>query len=311
MHFKEICLPLILFGFVFYPDFSLAANEVQPTPININIDFGPIVSAINNSTNGISNSIIQIPKSIFDFFKNYFEDSLKSFVNPFPMIAKKLVTENPDIKIMKEPWSKVVLILSGFYVLAFVLAGLLMTMSFLGTGMRMKAKDWLKGAVIMIILIGISYEIYAFALGLSAATANYFLDNKSNDLFSTSFLNLNFVDIMFFVMASSFAVFSLFIRYVSITLNVLLFPIAIFLYFVTPLRPFGTAALYFIAGIFAIQPIDSLVLLALMNAGTAFSQQNLIWLSMSMLFLGFLNFAIICFSILISGFAAFRILLPK
>lgn len=305
MQFKEICLPLFFLGFIFYPDFSFAAPSDSQTPININIDFGPIVSAINDNTKGITNNLASIPTNIFDFFKNYLEDSLKSFSSPLPSLATKLILENPDITKMKEAWSKIVLILSTLYALVLLISGLLLTLSFLGAEKRVQAKEWLKGALLMIILIGASYELYALTLKIFSEMANYFIAYSPNNLFVFNVINFNLIEIIFFAIAASFATFSLFIRYIGIAFNTLLFPIALFMYFTLPLKPFGKAALYFILSLFAIQPIDALILLALSSTNNIFSQNSLIWLSMNMLFLGFVNLMIIFFSIIISGYVAF------
>ncbi|MEM4391109.1 MAG: hypothetical protein QXX06_04595, partial [Candidatus Diapherotrites archaeon] len=223
MKFKEICLPLIALSIAIYAHPSLAAPDSQPTPINISIDFGPIVSAINDNTKGITNNLTLIPNNIFDFFKNYFEGSLKGFSNQLPSLATKLILENPDITKMKEAWSKIVLILSTLYTLILLISGLLLTMSFLDTEKRIQAKEWLKGAILMIILIGISYELYALTLKFFSEIANYFISYSPNDFFNFNELNFNLVEIIFFTIAVSFATFSLFIRYVGIALNTLLF----------------------------------------------------------------------------------------
>src|SRR3989338_11653451 len=136
------------------------------------------------------------------------------------------------------------LLLVFFYIFLFLYAGFIFITSNSNPMRRTQAKEVIKDTFIMIILIQGSFYIYDLILNLNSILSNavltliepeFFLitvDNIVNVglefLFSIAYVRVLFLTVLLLVM-----------RYIIVSLGVILFPIGIFCYFIPPLRSYG------------------------------------------------------------------------
>ncbi|MDO8537717.1 MAG: hypothetical protein Q7S21_02430 [archaeon] len=305
----EILL-FVAFLSLFYSQ-SVYAVPIEPAPPVI-IDLTPVINALNNilgSLNGIGSSvnnvgtgISNLPQDIAGFITNSIRQSLNGFVLILLGIAKILLIQNPNPFNYQSYWLIVVTIISAFYLIAFMAVGLKFLLGSYDEVQRMEAKEWAKNAVILVIAVNASLLFYYLFLLLGSAISLILWNNSLDAFFNAGSLDLlNFFLLGFFVICVLLALITLFFRYLILLAGVMLFPIGIFLYFITPLKNYGQTILHFLGTSILIQVIDVIILTASVLIITEFAgNQSISLLAPSM---GFLFIAIINFVILFGGIA--------
>jgi hypothetical protein len=109
---------------------------------------------------------------------------------------------------------------------------------------REKAKEWLRNTIIMIVLVQASFFIYSLANDVASAVSssaltlvpsNFF--DLTIDSFSDFASQLIFSGIYFLVIIGTTIM--LLLRYAIISIGVAFFPLAIFAYFIPPIKSYG------------------------------------------------------------------------
>jgi len=181
-----------------------------------------------------------LPEAIYNFFLNLLNAPL------LPMIEfiKILLTADASIGIFKGIWAIMVYTLSFFYALLFIYAGINFIISGNDFIRRENAKKWLKNTVIMVILVQSSFYIYDLLLQMGAVLSSSVMSLVDPHFFMITADNIINIGLQF-LLTTVYSVI-LFItmlllvfRYIVICFGVVLFPIALFCYFIYPLRGHG------------------------------------------------------------------------
>ncbi len=212
---------------------------------------------------GITNIASCLPEKIYEYILVVINAPLL----PLLLAVQKLLTAEPSIDIFHGVWSVIRYILSFFYIFLFIYAGSVFLVSNADPVKRAYAKDMLKDAFLMIILIQASFYIYDVVLSLSTI-----LNSGIINLIDPKFFMLtadNIVNIgLQFVYAGSY-LFTLLItslmlvlRYIVACFGVVIFPLALFCYFIPPLRSYGKFLLHLLGIFIFITFFDLLIILA-------------------------------------------------
>lgn len=211
----------------------------------------------------LANAIKAIPRLLLDLFL----DLVNAPVKPLLNFIKSLLSEKIDTSIFKSIWSINVYILSFFFSLSLIFCAFNFMVSGHDVEKREKAKEWLKNTFILIVLLPSSYWIYNTILEFSAGITGFVLNlirpefflitgNNVGDAFLSIALTLPYLIVLLLTSVV------LIIRYVLISAGVVLFPVGLFLYFITPLRSYGSFILNLLMINIFIGFINALLLLA-------------------------------------------------
>jgi len=211
---------------------------------------------------GLLNLATCIPEKMYDFFLNI----INAPIQPLIDFIKILLTEPVILSLFTSLWAIMVYVLSLFYGLLMMYAGLNFIISGYDPVKRMKAKEWFKNILIMIILIEASYFVYAIFVDMSAlltAGVINLIDENFFRLTADNVINIGFQ--FFFSFIYSFTLIStaliLLMRYVIVIIGVVFAPIAIFLYFTPPLKKYGKLIMNFLGVCIFITFFDAVILL--------------------------------------------------
>lgn len=242
-----------------------------------------------------------MPEAIASAFLGAFSNLFVAFITPLLETAKVLITYNIDPNNYAQYWQAIVVVLSAFYLLLFVIVGLKFLLGSYSPEQRTEAKEWLKNAIFLLVLINASLLIYSLLLQLSQGIAVTLWNNGLEEFFR--FENASAIDLLWLIIiaiALFLALLSLFFRHLIVIVGVMLFPIGLFLYFIEPLRGYGSGILNVLgAGVF-MQVLDVIILIGVSLLGKEFSfLQGMTGLSLTVgfLFIALANLALISFAL--------------
>jgi len=196
-------------------------------------------------------SITNLGDCLPEAFFNYLLDIINAPLEIILGLIEDLLSEPIDPSIFSTVWAIVIYIISMFYGLLLVYSGFNFIISGYDSAKREQAKDWLKNILIMVFLVQASYLIYTLILDVNGALTTSVFNLINPDFFLLSLDNYQQIA-MEITMGSSYLVVLLLtliilvIRYIIVSFGVVLFPIAIFLYFIPFLRGFGKSILNFL-----------------------------------------------------------------
>jgi hypothetical protein len=212
---------------------------------------------------GLLNLATCIPQKFFDFIIGI----LNAPIQPLLDATKSLLTEPVNLSAFGSIWAIIIYILSMFYGLLLLYAGLNFMISGYDVAKREKAKMWFRNILIMIVLVQMSYFIYATFIDISSLMTSgivNMIDQKFFLLTADNVVNIG-LEIFFglmYVITLLFTVLFLTLRYVIIAIGVVMIPIGIFLYFIPPLNSYGKLIVNFLGICIFVTFFDSLILLA-------------------------------------------------
>jgi len=215
---------------------------------------------------GLINLASCLPEKFFEYLLGL----LNAPLQPLLSLVKDLLSINVHIELFSGLWVIILYVLSMFYALLILWAGLNFTISGHDVKKREKAKTWLRDIIIMIILIQSSYFIYELAIQLSGAMTSTTLSLASDRFFLLTYENIGnmALEITFFISYIAtllLTIIILIIRYAVVAIGVVLFPIGIFFYFFQPLREYGILILHFLGICIFVTFLDAILI-------TGFSQ---------------------------------------
>ena len=257
----EVCIPLLLLLFV---GRAFAVEGNQPI-VNINLDsvtnaIDSMFSGLNQSLGGLSQSLAELPAAVVEQFFSVFQGILAVFLTSLLAITKLFIVTNPDISPMFPLWQTIVYVISLFYLMLFLIVGFLFLFSSIDAEKRLQAKQWFKSTVIMIAAVGASFQLYELFLGLGSAVANYLWSTEFEALFQANGLpTLNLVLLMFYSLAVLSAFITFFVRHLFLLIGAAVFPIALFFYFIPPLKAWGKMLLEILFAGVLMQIIDVII----------------------------------------------------
>jgi hypothetical protein len=210
---------------------------------------------------GLWDTISNIPSNVADTLIQTYNEQIILFIEPMLTIAKVMITANIDPYNFQGFWQVIISIISYTYLLLFLIVGLKFLFGSYDAVQRAEAKEWFKKAVLIIIFVNASLLIYSLVLGLSSGIATYLWDTQFEGLFqiqnlsSVDFFWLNILAIAIFL-----AVLTLVARQIFLIAAVMLFPLGLFLFFIPPVKPYGSITLNLI-GTFAFMNVLDVIIL--------------------------------------------------
>lgn len=176
---------------------------------------------------------------------------LNAPIQPFLELTLNLLSEPINLTLFFSMWVIIVYVISMFYGLMLVASGFNFIISGYDVVKRENAKQWLRNIVIMIILIQASFFIYELAIELSSIITSAVLTLVDPDFFLISVddigdIGLAIVFALIYVLVLIVTALILVIRYAFVAIGVVLLPLAIFFYFLPPLKQYGSLILNFL-----------------------------------------------------------------
>ena len=176
---------------------------------------------------------------------------LNAPIQPFLELTLNLLSEPINLNLFFSMWVIIVYVISMFYGLMLVASGFNFIISGHDVVKRENAKQWLRNIVIMIILIQASFFIYQLAIDLSSIITSAVLTLVDPDFFLISVddigdIGLAIVFALIYVLVLIVTALILVIRYAFVAIGVVLLPLAIFFYFLPPLKSYGSLILNFL-----------------------------------------------------------------
>jgi hypothetical protein len=196
---------------------------------------------------GLLNLASCIPEKIYDFLISL----LNAPLQPLLGLIKIMLTEPINTQSFISLWAIILYILSVFYGLILLYAG----MNFMFSGhdevKRAKSKEWLQNIFLMIVLTQASFYLYTWILDISSLMTAGMINLVDPDFFLLTADNIINIGLQFFFSFTyattlMFTVFMLVIRYLAIVVGIVTFPIGIFLYFIPPVQEYGKLILNYL-----------------------------------------------------------------
>jgi len=176
---------------------------------------------------------------------------LNAPIQPFLELTLNLLSEPINLNLFLSMWVIIVYLISMFYGLILLASGFNFIISGHDVVKRENAKQWLRNIVIMIILIQSSFFIYQLTIDLSAVMTSAVLTLIDPSFFlievdSLGDIGLAIVMSIVYVVTLLITLLLLVIRYAFVAVGVVLLPLAIFFYFLPPLKSYGSLIMNFL-----------------------------------------------------------------
>lgn len=256
---------------------------------------------------GLLNLASCIPEKLYEFFI----DILNAPIQPLLTFVKNLMINPVQISLLAPIWGIILYILSTFYALLFLYAGFSLMLSGHSEIKRAKSKEWFENIFLMIIFTSASYYLYDLILqmagGLTAGMMSLvdpnFFKFTANNIVN---IGLEFFLGMFYVFVLIITALFLILRYLIVAMGVVLFPIAIFLYFVPPLQDYGKLILNYLGVCIFVVFFDAIIFIvsSQMAQVPLFSSMKMILMIGAFTTTNFLMIYFLLFSIIKSAMKA-------
>jgi hypothetical protein len=210
---------------------------------------------------GLLNLASCLPQAFFE----YISSMLNAPIQPLLTLTQNLLSARVDLSLFSSLWAIIIYMLSMFYALLLIYSGFQFIVSGYDFQKRENAKLWLRNIVIMIILVQASFFIYDLFVQLSSVMTSATLSLANQNFFLLTIDNISNVALeimLFLVYIITLLITSLvlIIRYGIVAVGVVLFPIAIFFYFIPALRDYGLLILNFLGISVFVTFIDAIFL---------------------------------------------------
>lgn len=255
--------------------------------------------------------ITNLGSCLVQAFFDFISGTLNTVIQPLLSLVQNLLKSPVDLSLFSSLWAIIVYILSMFYALLIIYAGFQFIVSGSDPVKRETAKNWLRNIVIMIILIQGSFFIYSLFIQLASVMTSTTLTLIPGNFFTlgTGSTNgtLDLIFFVFYVFTLLITSFVLVIRYGIVAIGVVLFPMAIFFYFLEPLKPYGIILLNFLGIAAFVTFIDSIILVGfsqLVNI-SLFSNIQIIVMISSFALIDLLMLFLMFFSIIKAAFSVY------
>ena len=189
---------------------------------------------------GLTNLAVCLPEKFFEYILSIFNAPLEPLLN----LTKNLMSESVNIMLFHSFWAVIVYVISLFYGLFFMFAGVNFIISGYDAVKRENAKQWLRDIVLMVLFIQASFFIYALLIDLSARLTGGVLDIIPSEFFllhaqGVADFGLQLIMLLPYLLVLVITIIFLGLRYLLVSIGVVLFPLAIFFYFIPPLKSYG------------------------------------------------------------------------
>jgi hypothetical protein len=197
----------------------------------------------------------------FEFVFNIINAPIK----PFLQLTLNLLSEPINLNLFFSMWVIVIYVLSMFYALLLIASGFTFITSGHNAAKRESAKGWLRNVVIMIVLVQASFFIYKLAIDLSSILTSATLTLVQDKFFLIGMdgitdLGLSILFGLLYLLTLLATALILVLRYAFVAIGVTLLPIAIFFYFLPPMKQYGALLLNFLGIAIFVTFFDALLL---------------------------------------------------
>lgn len=251
--------------------------------------------------------------------EKFFSTIISGFVysaKEFLENSLNFITRGPDINLFCYPYSRVMRILESLYTIALMGTGVYYIVSVTNPEKRSNAKFWIQNIFFMIIALSFSFPIFEMILEINQYITVSIYNESFSDMLtiesSLSSLIFAFVLSISFIFAAALTFITLLIRYLMIPFLLLLFPFAIFLYFIPFSKEWGSFLLKFILIIIFMTSADAVLVLGMSylfgagdpNISSGFVQGMALMLGFGLI--GFVNIIIYIIALVSLIFAVVR-----
>jgi len=210
--------------------------------------------------------ILNIPECIAEKLTDLILTIINAPIIPLLDILKKLLTQPPNIYAFSTLWAVIIYIISIFYGIFIMAAGVNFIISGYNAEKRERAKEWLQNILLMIFFVQASYFLYSMISEVASRLTvgvinmidpNFFLltlDNMVN-------VGLEIVLGIFYLIILFITIIAFSINYLFASIGIVFFPFGLFFYFINPLRDIGKFILSTAVFVLFIPFFASLVLL--------------------------------------------------
>ena len=197
----------------------------------------------------------------------FFLSVINAPLQPFLKSTEYLLTAEVHIDIFHHIWNVIRYIMSFFYIFLIVWAGVIFVTSSNNPIRRSQAKDMLRDFIIMMVLMQASFFLYELVIQINSilSTAIYnMIDPHFFMLTADNIVNmgLEFIFTMSYVLVLFLTVVLLAMRYIVVSMGVIMLPLALFCYFIPPLKGYGKFMLNVLGIFIFITFFDLLIILA-------------------------------------------------
>ncbi len=245
-----------------------------------------------------------LPQKLFEYLANI----LNAPITPFLNLVLDLLSEPINIDLFLNLWIIIIYVLSMFYGLLLLSAGLRFMISGHDSRKRDEAKQWLQNIAIMIILLQASFFLYDLTIELSAIMTSTTLSLINTDLFlltldSVGDLGVSIILGIVYVLVLLGTALILTIRYAFVSVGVVFLPLAIFAYFLPPIKQYGLLILNFLGIAIFVTFLDAILLIGfseLVGLST-FASFDIIILIAAFMTINTITIFLLCFAIIKAG----------
>ena len=211
---------------------------------------------------GLLNLASCIPEKLYEFFISVLNAPLK----PLLGFIKSLLTEPVNIEVLAPVWAIILYVLSIFYGLLLLYAGMNFMFSGHDEARRAKSKEWFQNVFLMILFTQMSFFLYSLILDVSSLLTAGMMNLVHPDFFLLTADNIINIGLQFsfallYVLTLLLTTLILTIRYLTVAIGVVLFPIGIFLYFIPPIQDYGKLILNYLGVCIFIGFFNSIIFL--------------------------------------------------
>ena len=235
--------------------FSFAEHNQEEKDTNYNI--------IQSIINGIVDKIDTIPEKLFSFLLGV----INAPIQPLVGLVRDQIGGTVNIDMFRSLWAIIVYIISMFYGLFILFAGISMMTAGHSAVKREQSKQWLKNSLLMIIFVQASFFLYSLVLEASATLSSGIIEMIDPNFFLLTLDNFININLQFFLALTYLAVLLLTalllgLRYLLVMFGVIFFPLGIFLNFIPPLKSYGQLVINILGVVIFLPFIHALILLA-------------------------------------------------
>jgi hypothetical protein len=211
--------------------------------------------------------IYNLPSCIVEKFFSSLVSGFVYSAKEFLESSLKFIITGPDLDSFCSPFTKIMKIIESLYTLALMGVGAYYIATSADPEKRAKSKLWIQNILFMIILLSFSFPIFKMIMDLNLYITTTIYNESFSDMLNVevAFTSLIFALVLSFVfiIAAGITFLTLVIRYIMIPFLLLLFPLAIFLYFIPFTKEWGSFLIRFMVIIIFMTAIDAIIVLGM------------------------------------------------
>ena len=267
----RLLLYLLVFLFIFYIFYRVIKSQMKKIILPLLLVIILLPSVMASSHTPTPSSECSLSNLGACLTENFFEYLLAIILTgplvPLLIFIERLLTASVSIELFFAIWNIIRYILSFFYLFFFLYAGYVFLTGNNDPIKRAHAKEMLQNTVLMMVLINGSYYLYQVILDLSSVLNSSIIRMVEPTFFLLTADNIVNIGLQFMLsgvygLTLLLTVIMLTLRYIVVSLGVVLLPIGIFLYFIPPLKGYGKFILNMLGIFIFITFIDLLIILA-------------------------------------------------